>query len=146
MAWCHECEKEYKEDIENCPDCSGELFEELPPALMEPAKLEWNFSSPFKKKSKSNAPAWPKNINGEEEKPVFLKKIVGTQMDYELTVGMLEAYGFPVMKNMSALGRLGKIVLGFSGTGMDIYVPESMYHDAKMLLDDCDEKQESEVD
>ena len=35
---------------------------------------------------------------------------------------------------IASLGRFGRLVLGFSGTGTDIYVPESMYDDALALI------------
>ncbi len=134
MPWCHECEKEHKEGLEYCPDCGDVLYENIPPSMMEPEKLEWSFKGPFS--SHAEKPLWPVDENGEPVPPVFLTQVFGTQIDYEMKSGMLEAYGIPVIRNVSALGNFGKIVLGFSGTGMEILVPATMFDDAVSLLSD----------
>ena len=43
---------------------------------------------------------------------------------------MLEAYGIPCLCVAPGDGSFGRVVLGMSGCGMDIYVPESLYDDA----------------
>jgi len=138
MPWCHECEKEYKEALVYCPDCGNVLYENIPPSMMEPEKLEWSFKGPFRKKDEK--PAWPVDENGEPIPPVFLTRVFGTQIDYEMKAGMLETYGIPVIRNISALGNFGKIVLGFSGTGMEILVPATMFDD--VLSDSLDAGEE----
>ena len=52
---------------------------------------------------------------------------------------MLRAYDIPAMKKCEHHGALGKVVLGFSGTGVSLYVPESMLEDARNLLEPVDE-------
>ena len=52
---------------------------------------------------------------------------------------MLRSYDIPVLKARGDLGSLGTIVLGFSGEGVDLYVPASMLEDAKNLLEPVDE-------
>ena len=144
MPWCHECEKEFEEGLEKCPDCGAELYENIPPSMMEPAKPEWNFKGPLSRKERDRRPKWPKGENGEPETPKFLTKVNGTQLDYEMTARMLEAFGVPTLRSLSSLGRLGRLVLGFSGTGTDIYVPESRYEEAKALLESSGDDDEEE--
>ena len=47
---------------------------------------------------------------------------------------MLEAYGIPCLRQYPGDGDFGKVVLGMSGFGTDIYVPESMFEDALNLF------------
>ena len=47
---------------------------------------------------------------------------------------MLEAYGIPCLRDYPGDGSFGKVVLGMSGQGTDIYVPESMLEEAQNLL------------
>jgi len=46
---------------------------------------------------------------------------------------MLMAYGIPSLRLERGNGSLGKLYLGISGYGTDIYVPKSLLNDAKML-------------
>lgn len=72
---------------------------------------------------------WPK-IDGVPEEPVFLKHCSAVDMDDELLINMLTAYGIPAVKQYPANGGFGKVVLGMSGEGTDIFVPASMLNDA----------------
>ncbi len=76
---------------------------------------------------------WPKNGAGEPEKPVFLRRSLCVDMEDQLLVNMLEAYGIPCLCVAPGDGSFGRVVLGMSGCGMDIYVPESLYDDAVEL-------------
>ena len=76
---------------------------------------------------------WPKNKNGEPEKPVRLATVVNLNLVDELTVNMLEACGIPCLRMYPGNGSFGKLILGMSGEGTDIYVPESMAQDAAAL-------------
>ena len=76
---------------------------------------------------------WPKNADGETEKPVFLCNCRSQDMGDELKINMLEAYGIPCLRIYPHDGSFGRVVLGMSGFGTDIYVPESMLEDAKAL-------------
>lgn len=78
---------------------------------------------------------WPRDINGEPEKPVFLIHCACNDFNDEIRINMLEAYGIPCIKNYPGDGSFGKVVLGMSGNGTDIYVPESMYEDAVALCE-----------
>ncbi len=77
---------------------------------------------------------WPK-ISGEPEEPVFLKHCTSVDMADEMLINMLTAYGIPAVKLYPSNGGFGKVVLGISGEGADIFVPASMHEDAVSLLE-----------
>lgn len=76
---------------------------------------------------------WPKK-NGEAEPPVFLRHCSTTNMEDELLINMLKAYGIPSVRLYPQNGSFGKIILGMSADGADIYVPESMLDEAISLV------------
>ena len=72
---------------------------------------------------------WPKDENGRPEAPVFLRCEKNLDMSDELLVNM------PCLRIYPGDGAFGRVVLGASGWGVDIYVPESLYQDAKELTE-----------
>lgn len=76
---------------------------------------------------------WPKK-DGVPEDPVFLKHCSSVDMEDEMFVGMLSAFGIPAVKQYPANGGFGKVVLGMSGEGTDIFVPASMLNDALSII------------
>lgn len=76
---------------------------------------------------------WPKKEDGSPEEPVFLCNCIGLDMKDVILVNMLEAYSIPCLRLYPGDGGFGKVVLGMSGQGTDIYVPESLYEDAVTL-------------
>jgi len=130
MLWCHNCNSKHGDDVKVCPECGGELSEEMPPAKAKPAKASWHFS--FKRAKTS--PEWPLDSSGNKVKPAFLANISGSQLDYEMALSLLRAYKIPYACDFPGAGPLAKIIVGFSGAGMDIYVPETMLEDARELL------------
>ena len=76
---------------------------------------------------------WPKNASGEPETPAFLCNCRSQSMGDELKINMLEAYGIPCLRVYPGDGSFGKVVLGMSGQGTDIYVPSGMLEDALAL-------------
>ena len=85
---------------------------------------------------------WPKNANGEPEQPVFLCHCKNTNFSDELRVNMLEAYGIPCLRVFPGDGAFGSLILGVSGQGVQIFVPESLHDDAVKL---CEEDENSEL-
>ena len=85
---------------------------------------------------------WPKTPSGDPEKAVFLCNSKALDLSDELTINMLEAYGIPCLRDYPGNGSFGKVVLGMSGQGTDIFVPESMLEEAKNLLTAEPEEQE----
>lgn len=77
---------------------------------------------------------WPKNGQGEPEEPKWLCNVRNTDLGDELMVNMLEAYGIPCLKMYPGDGEFGKVVLGMSGNGSDIYVPASLLDDAVAII------------
>jgi len=51
-----------------------------------------------------------------------------------MTVNLLEAYGIPALRKASGDGALGEVLLGASGYGVDIFVPENMLEDAQNVV------------
>lgn len=84
---------------------------------------------------------WPKDENGEPEAPALLGTIRNNDFLDELTVNMLEAYGIPCLKIYPGYGSFGKLMLGMSGEGTEIYVPQSLREDAYAL---CTQSEEDE--
>lgn len=78
---------------------------------------------------------WPKDENGEYVPPVFLMRCGSVDMEDIMAIGLLEAYEIPVLKEYPNNGALGKIILGMSGSGVEIFVPETMYMTAKAILE-----------
>lgn len=76
---------------------------------------------------------WPKNESGEPEKAVFLCNCKALDFGDELIINMLEAYGIPCLRDYPGNGSFGKVVLGMSGQGTDIYVPECMLEEAQSI-------------
>ncbi len=89
--------------------------------------------------------SWPRTPAGEPEEPAFLTHCSPLDMEADMTQSMLEAYGIPSVCQYPGDGTFGKIMLGISGCGADIYVPKNMLTDARELLKgepDDDELQE----
>jgi len=76
---------------------------------------------------------WPK-ADGEPEQPVFLKHCTSLDMEDEMLINMLTAYGIPAVKLYPSNGSFGVVVLGMSAEGSDIYVPASLLSDALSLI------------
>ena len=82
--------------------------------------------------------SWPRRENGEPEEPAYLCLRSCNDLADQLTVNMLKAYGIPCLCMERAEGSLGRVVLGISGYGVEIYVPSSLLEDAKALIGDQD--------
>jgi len=78
---------------------------------------------------------WPKNPDGSPVVPAFLIHCNSTDLADVITVNMLEAYDIPVLILHPGDGDFGKVVLGLSGTGSRIYVPETLLAQAKELME-----------
>lgn len=78
---------------------------------------------------------WPKDEQGEPVPPKLLIHITSLDMADTMIVSMLESYSIPAIIKHPGDGDFGKLMLGMSGTGSCIYVPETMYNDAKELME-----------
>ena len=87
---------------------------------------------------------WPKDEEGRAEESAFLCTCKNTDMSDELTVNMLEAYGIPCLRDYPGDGAFGRVIMGASGTGVDIYVPKSMLEVAQKLIEGVEEGAEND--
>ncbi len=85
---------------------------------------------------------WPKDPSGEPEKAVFLCNCKALDLADELMINMLEGYGIPCLREYPGNGSFGKVIIGMSGQGTDIYVPESKLEEARNLCVAVPEEQE----
>ena len=86
--------------------------------------------------------AWPKDENGELIEPVFLTHCTSFDMNDEMIVNLLEAYDIPCVRQYPNDGDFGRLILGMSGPGVDIYVPMTKYEDAVNLTEGSAEYEE----
>ena len=78
---------------------------------------------------------WPRDEKNELVEPVFLTHCMNLDMQDEMIVNLLDAYGIPCVRKYPNDGDFGRLVLGVSGTGVDIFVPITMYEDATALTE-----------
>lgn len=78
---------------------------------------------------------WPQRADGQPESPAFLANLQDVGGIADMSVALLESFGIPVLKKYREGGGAGRIVLGFSGYGADLYVPASRLEEAKALLE-----------
>lgn len=104
------------------------ISEAGPKGPYDDAKPSWSnsFQGQFYKE-------WPKK-DGTPEEPAFLKHCTSVDMEDEMLISMLSAYGIPAVKLYPSNGSFGKVVLGMSAEGTDIFVPISMLDDATSLM------------
>ena len=60
--------------------------------------------------------------------------------------GGMESYGIPCLRQYPNNGELGRLIIGVSGTGTDIFVPASLWADACQLLREPGNEKEEESD
>ena len=77
---------------------------------------------------------WKKEERGETEEPGMLSTASNLNLYAEMTLNTLEGYGSPCLKRYPGDGSFGKVVLGMSGQGTEIFVPKSMLEDAAALV------------
>ena len=83
---------------------------------------------------------WPAGADGKPEAParLTLQSELGGMAD--ITLSMLEGYGIPAFK----VGSQGKVLVGFAGLGVEIYVPASRLEEAQALLTSAPENSTEE--
>ena len=88
----------------------------------------WSFTG------RPDVPAWPKDETGREEQAVLLTQTFDAPADADTVISLLSAYGIPCFKYYDKEGGAGKVISGFSGYGVSLYVPTSQLDEAKDLL------------
>ena len=80
-------------------------------------------------------PPWPNTDEGKPVPPAFLTHLRATDMEGQIAISLLESAEIPVVTQYPNNGSFGRVVLGFSGTGIDLYVPETVLEEAKALME-----------
>ena len=83
---------------------------------------------------KSKGAPWPKLEDETAEKPAFLVHLREADLEGEIVVNLLLSAQIPVKLRYPNDGSFGRVVMGISGTGIDVYVPESYFEEAQALL------------
>ena len=91
------------------------------------ARKDWGFSE-------DTSPPWPKLENGQPVPPAYLTHLSESALEGPIVTSLLNSAGIPVVSQFPLGGEFGRIILGFSGTGRELYVPETLLEDAKELL------------
>lgn len=130
---CPKCKTECKPGEAACPACGEKLNGS--------GKLLWGWSPVGKL-----ADMWPRDDAGEFAAPAFLTHCMSIDMQDEMLINMLAAYGIPAVKQYPNDGSFGRVILGMSGGGTDIYVPHTLLEDALALISEDCEIEEEEYD
>lgn len=120
MNWCPECNVTSEGTV--CPQCGG--------AMAPLPRAEWSRGPA----AGTLLEAWPRDDRGEQEEPAFLCHCTCADMEDQLVIGKLRAYGIPVLTQMPGDGAFGALVLGMSGLGVNLFVPASLEEDARELI------------
>ena len=104
---------------------------------MEGPRLEWGRGEPF-----GISDRWPRDAAGQPVPARLLCHRSCVDMADRMLVNMLEAYGIPCVRDYPGNGAFGRVIMGASGTGVDIYVPKSMLEEAKMLIEGVENDEE----
>ncbi len=73
---------------------------------------------------------WPVDEQGNREEAEKLSVQWELDSMADITLSLLESCGIPAFK----AGTQGKVLMGFAGLGVDIYVPRSRLEEAQALL------------
>ena len=73
---------------------------------------------------------WPVDEQGNREAAARLSVQWELDSMADITLSLLESCGIPAFK----AGTQGKVLLGFAGLGVDIYVPQSRLEEAQAVL------------
>lgn len=112
---------------------------EIPDAVPGDLHIGWGFDS-----RRELLERWPKTAEGEPVTPAYLTKCSQVDLEDRMLVSMLEAYGIPCLTRYPHSGEFGKVVLGMSGYGTEIYVPETLLEDAIALMESDDDMEGEE--
>ena len=88
----------------------------------------WSFTG------RPDVPAWPKDESGRDEKAALLRQTFDSPADADTVISLLSAYGVPCFKYDDREGGAGKVIHGFSGFGVSLYVPASRLEEAQDIL------------
>ncbi|MCL2568864.1 MAG: hypothetical protein FWE12_05440 [Oscillospiraceae bacterium] len=89
----------------------------------------WSFGKPTK------GLPWPNDENGKPIEPAFLVHLSAVDLEGQIVISMLESEGIPVVTQYPNGGSFGRVIIGISGTGIDLYVPITRLEDAIGMLE-----------
>ena len=78
---------------------------------------------------------WPRTADGQTEEPAFLIHCSPLDLEADMIQSMLESYNIPSIRRLPGDGAFGQVILGMSGNGVELYVPQSRLDEAKALLE-----------
>ena len=99
---------------------------ELPQNFWDDLSSGWRF--------RKEELAWPVDEKGEKEKAVLLTSTFDSPAESDVTISFLISCGIPCFKYYAKEGGAGKVINGFSGFGVSLYVPASRLEEAQELL------------
>ncbi len=79
--------------------------------------------------------AWPRDERGQPVEPVLLTHCGPLDLEAQTLQSMLESFGIPSIRRLPGDGAFGELILGMSGSGVDIYVPCTQLTEAQELLE-----------
>lgn len=171
MAWCPECNKNFNTDSGVCPECGELLENKKGAETVGDAAscascggscsdcsdcsdcascgefgsfASLGFSDEDEEHEctgNCDPGIWPLDDAGQPVDPALLMTVSGSQIDYEMALAQLRSYGIPSVRDFPAAGQVAKVLFGFSGAGMDIYVPCNMVEIARELMRPVEEEE-----
>lgn len=107
MPWCPECKTEYRHGFHVCSDCGVELVKDLEPD--------------YETKGYIN-----------DEWKLFIQTHDETEAD--VIKSILDSYHIPILRKDRGAGGYLKIYMGMTHLGINIYVPDSRFAEAKEII------------
>ncbi len=125
MSTCPACRHEAEDGAAICPVCGAALEENI---SIDPKDTGWHLSA------NQDGPAWPLDAQGQPVPPRQLVR-AGDGTSYTMTLSMMAAYGIPTVTKMPYGAFSSPVIFGGAILGGYIFVPETLWEDAKALLD-----------
>ena len=126
MPWCPDCEEEYIEGVDRCPECGEDLVSVLPGESPEVRAAS---------ERRENAHV--------EEKLLYT---AATEVDYALITDALEKEGIPFITRERGIWDYFHILSGHSFAGQEIYVADHDYAKAIEIADYFKELKDADVE
>ena len=102
--------------------------------MAQELKAEWGRSLPGDLLKR-----WPRDADGEPVPPGNADQVYGRGYGRRAAGQYAGGLWHPCLKNYPGDGQFGKIMLGMSGYGVEILVPETLLADAQALQEGCAE-------
>lgn len=117
---CAKCNLEIDENLMSCPMCQTEVLEQLQPTQEQEA-------------------------TAEEETALLMT--ANNDIQANIVESLLKAYGIPLSRKYKGNDTFGKIILGLTVNGIDLYVPKSALEEAMGIIEnELPEEQENVIE